>query len=395
MRPLLRLGRGEGAHGRGPTAGVPQGAHDRPRLGGDGLLALFVSGAAVREDDHRTWIIGAERLFHLSRLDVLYAEVMLGAILPLRLPARALARARDGTKRSPPGMEEPHAMGPRMPNDPSLPLLDRVGVCWRQPGATLERPRHAHRQMPGPRVPLVPGVGNVLGLLLGQALQRSDGDRALGFHPLRALGGVPSGEPGGFRERLLRGHAHQKEEGARTDVLKTETHEAMTGDPSLHRLRSPGASPGSRWRCGARRIRARGAAEGASRLCTSREGWSTDVSLPVIRKRGGDGRLHDARAARGDATGRWILPLLAPCRSRKPCLLGIPCFSVLLGTSRAFRKYVKYLCISIPTSRPSILKGFRDFYAWKFMVEYLQVILASAPLQWLQLGGLASVAWPN
>ena len=32
----------------------------------------------------------------------------------------------------------------------------------------------------------------------------------------------------------------------------------------------------------------------------------------------------------------------------------------------------KYLCISIPTSRPSILKGFRDFYAWKFMVEYLQ-----------------------
>ena len=36
----------------------------------------------------------------------------------------------------------------------------------------------------------------------------------------------------------------------------------------------------------------------------SRSVWYTGVSLPVIRKRGGDGCLTDVRSARGYATGR-------------------------------------------------------------------------------------------
>src|SRR5258705_854543 len=36
----------------------------------------------------------------------------------------------------------------------------------------------------------------------------------------------------------------------------------------------------------------------------------TGVSLPVIRKRCGDGCLNDVRSARGDATGRWVVPIL-------------------------------------------------------------------------------------
>jgi hypothetical protein len=39
------------------TAGFPQGDHARPRLGGDGLLDLFLVVATVREDDDLTRIL--------------------------------------------------------------------------------------------------------------------------------------------------------------------------------------------------------------------------------------------------------------------------------------------------------------------------------------------------
>ena len=48
MTPLLRLGRGQGECGRFHTAGFPQGANEMPRLGGDGLLDLFIVIAAIR-----------------------------------------------------------------------------------------------------------------------------------------------------------------------------------------------------------------------------------------------------------------------------------------------------------------------------------------------------------
>ena len=45
-------------------------------------------------------------------------------------------------------------------------------------------------------------------------------------------------------------------------------------------------------------------------------GW-TDRRV-CFREIGGDGRLNDARSERGYATGRWIVPILATFRSRKP-----------------------------------------------------------------------------
>ena len=65
MTPLLRLGRGKVTFCCLHTAGFPQGDNEMPRLGGDGLLDLFIIVAAVREDDHRTRIIGADILFQL------------------------------------------------------------------------------------------------------------------------------------------------------------------------------------------------------------------------------------------------------------------------------------------------------------------------------------------
>src|SRR5262245_39776412 len=163
---------------------------------------------------------------------------MLGAILQLMIPAIALAIERDGTKRNQQVMEEHHDIGPLMPNDKSVPMIERFGVFWMQTGATLERTIHDNRNSPGQLFQLLPGFGNLLGLLLGKPLQRRGCDRAMGFQHLRALGFVQSGNPGGFLESMFRGHNHQKQEITRADVRKTSTDEDMTGDPSLYRLRA-------------------------------------------------------------------------------------------------------------------------------------------------------------
>ena len=62
MPPLLRLGRGEVEFCCFHTAGFPQGSNAMPMLGSDGLLDLFIIVAAGREDDDRTWVIGADIL---------------------------------------------------------------------------------------------------------------------------------------------------------------------------------------------------------------------------------------------------------------------------------------------------------------------------------------------
>jgi len=74
---------------------------------------------------------------------------MLGSVLQLPLPAIALAIERDGTKRNQQVMEEQHAIGPWMPNDKSLPMIERFGVFWMQTSAMLERTIHDNRNLPG------------------------------------------------------------------------------------------------------------------------------------------------------------------------------------------------------------------------------------------------------
>ena len=193
----------------------------------------------------------------MHRLEVLHHEVLRGALRQRMIPAIALAREREGTKRHQPGMADHHARGPRMTHDKSLAMIERLGVFWMQPGALLERTLHDHRPIPGHFVQRVPGFGTVLGVWRGEALQRRDCAIAMGVHHLRQLGCVQSGKPGGFLERMVPGHDHQKQEVTRADGLKTSTDHDRTGDPSLPSLRSPVASPVSRWRWGERRIRER------------------------------------------------------------------------------------------------------------------------------------------
>ena len=74
----------------------------------------------------------------------------------------------------------------------------------------LERTIHDNRDIPGQLWQLVPGVGHLLRLLLGEAFQRRDCDRAMGLQHLRELGFVPSRKPGSFLKRMFPGRDHQK-----------------------------------------------------------------------------------------------------------------------------------------------------------------------------------------
>jgi hypothetical protein len=167
---------------------------------------------------------------------------MLGALLQLMIPAIALAIEGDGTKRDQQGMEDHHDIGPLMPNDKALAMIERLGVFWMQTRAMLERTIHDNRKLPGELLQLVPGFGHVLGLLLGEALQRRDGNMAMGLQHLRALGFVPSGKPGGFFEGMFRSHDHQQQQSTGADPLKTSTDPDTTRDPSLQGASPHGAS---------------------------------------------------------------------------------------------------------------------------------------------------------
>jgi len=240
--PRRRRGRGQGAQGRWHAAGFPSGSHAMPRRGGDGMRALVLVVATVREDADRTRILGTASVFQVQRLDGLHHEVRRRALRQRLIPARALALPRDGTKRHHQVMEDPHERGPLLTNDPALAMRARLGVCWRQTGALLERTLHDHRPLPGQLWPLVPGLGHVRGVVLGEALQRRDGDSAVGLQHLRAWRGVPSGTPGGFCEGLLRGHDHQKQPSPGADPLKTATDPETPRAPSLHRASRHGAA---------------------------------------------------------------------------------------------------------------------------------------------------------
>jgi hypothetical protein len=233
VTPLLRLGRGQGEHCRFHTAGFPQGDNEMPMLGGDGILDLFLVVATVRSDDDLTRIIGTDRVFQVQLLDVLHHEVMLSAIRQRMIPARALAIERDGTQRNQHVIEDQYDIGPLMTNDKSLAMIERLGVCWRQTGAMLERTIHDNRHIPGQLFQLLPGFGNVLGLVLGEALQRRDCDLTVGFQPLRELRLVQSGKPGGFFEGMFRSHDHQKQQITGADPLKTSADPDTPRDPSL------------------------------------------------------------------------------------------------------------------------------------------------------------------
>src|SRR6266571_8059393 len=130
-----------------------------------------------------------------------------------------------------------------MADDKAVAMIEPLGVFRMQTGPVLERTIDYKYYFPGQTLALVQGFGNVLGLLLGEALQRIDGDSAMGFQHLRELGFVQSRKPGGFFEGMFRGHDHQKQQITGADPLKTVTDCDTTYDPSLQGASLHDASP--------------------------------------------------------------------------------------------------------------------------------------------------------
>jgi hypothetical protein len=129
-----------------------------------------------------------------------------------------------------------------MAEDKAVAMIEPLGVFRMQTGPVLERTIDYEGYFPGQTLALVQGFGNVLGLFLGEALQRIDGDSAMGFQHLRELGFVQSGKPGGFFEGMFRGYDHQKQQITGADPLKTSTDPDTSRNPSLQGASPHGAS---------------------------------------------------------------------------------------------------------------------------------------------------------
>jgi hypothetical protein len=129
-----------------------------------------------------------------------------------------------------------------MADDKAVAMIEPLGVFRMQTGPVLERTIDYKYYFPGQTLALVQGFGHVLGVFLGEALQRIDGDSAMGFQHLRALGCVQSRKPGGFFEGMFRGHDHQKQQITGADPLKTSTDPDTPRNPSLQGASPHGAS---------------------------------------------------------------------------------------------------------------------------------------------------------
>ena len=106
---------------------------------------------------------------------------MLRLIRQSMIPAIALALERDGTKRNEHVIDDEHDIGPLMAEDKAVAMIEPLGVFRMQTGPVLERTIDYEGYFPGQTLARVQGFGNVLGLLLGEVLQRIDGDRAMGL----------------------------------------------------------------------------------------------------------------------------------------------------------------------------------------------------------------------
>ena len=152
-----------------------------PPFVGNGRLSRCVVVAAVREADHVTRIIGPARVSQVQLAEGIDHEGMLRVIRQSMIPAIALALEREGTKRYPPVMDDDHDRGPRMADAKAVAMIEPLGVFRMQTGPVLERTIDYEGYFPGQTLARVQGFGNVLGLLLGEVLQRIDCDSAMGL----------------------------------------------------------------------------------------------------------------------------------------------------------------------------------------------------------------------
>lgn len=176
-------------------------------------------------------------------VEVIHHEFMRRLISKMMIQAIALAIVGDGTKRNQPVIEEQDDIRPLMTEDKSVARVELLGVFRMQTGTMLERTVNEHRYFPGQTFQGVQRFGKLLGLFLGEALERRDGNVGRGLQHLTALGFVQSRTMGGFCEGMFRRHHHQQESITGADSLQTLTDRETMCNPSRQDVSLHSASP--------------------------------------------------------------------------------------------------------------------------------------------------------
>jgi hypothetical protein len=161
-------------------------------------------------------------------------------IMRLAVP---LALEGDRPQRKPPITEHEDDIGPLMPHDIPLAVMERVGVFRLETGAVLSRPVDDEHDLPGQPVEACERLGKLPGLWFGEPLQRGKGHLGMRLQHSREESFVHSGKPGSFFEGRVRGDDHQKAQRAGAKPLKPLTDGDPTCAPSLYGASEHRAAP--------------------------------------------------------------------------------------------------------------------------------------------------------
>ena len=166
-------------------------------------------------------------------------------VLELMLAAIFLAIEGEGAQRHQHVIEDQHDVGPLVADDKAVTMIERLGVVGMQTGAPLQGTIDDDCDFPGQTLQGVEGLGQLLGLFLGEALEGLDRHIAMMLQHLGELGFVQGRKPGGIFEGMFRGHDHQKQEITGANVVQTSSEPDLTCEPSRQGARLHDGCPPS------------------------------------------------------------------------------------------------------------------------------------------------------
>src|SRR2546422_1502239 len=137
VAPLPRGGGGHRARFRFDAARCPQGNNEVPAFIGNSLLDLFVVIATIGQHQYLTPIIRSNIVLQGERAKVFHYALVFALIREIMRLAVPLALEGDRPQRNPHITQNGDDIGPLMPNDIPLAVIERCGVFRIETGAVL------------------------------------------------------------------------------------------------------------------------------------------------------------------------------------------------------------------------------------------------------------------
>ncbi len=157
------------------AAGFTQGDNAVPAFIGDGLLNLFVVVAAIGQHQHLTSIGSANVVFEGERAQGGHHALMFAVIRESMRLAGALAREGNRLEGNQDIAQNQDNVGPLMPDDISLAMIERFGVFRVQTGPVLQRTVDEDHDFPGQPFDALERLGKSPGVCFREIVQRGDG----------------------------------------------------------------------------------------------------------------------------------------------------------------------------------------------------------------------------